>query len=89
MSQFVNRLSESFYREAKQDYRLKLILNNQKPMVGISVFYQNGTNQGVPNWKPGKKHFFMPIAAWKELVMLIPEFAREVDKGAFSNLHRF
>ena len=84
MAHFENRLSQSFFTADKKDYRLKLIYHNQRPMVGISVFYQNGVHRSTqePIWMPGKKHFFMPLEAWQQMSKIVPDFANEVEKGA-------
>ena len=87
MAKFTNKLSESFYREGKQEYRIKLIYRGQTPMVGISTFFESSTNQEQPIWLPGKKHFFMPLEAWKEFAKMVPEFAKQVEKGSLNYLY--
>lgn len=76
MPGYVNRLAQIFHTEEKKQYRLKLIYSNDVPLVGLSQFFPANDK-----WLPGKKHFYMPIAAWEELMEHIGEFNAQVKKG--------
>ena len=73
---FDNRVTQIFHVDGKKQYRVKLIYQNGKPMVGFSVFYAFGMN-----WFPGKKHFYVPVEAWKSLMAVIMPFNVQAMKG--------
>jgi hypothetical protein len=75
--QFDNRITQIFHVEGKKQYRMKLIYQNGKPMLGYSIFYQNGAI-----WFPGRKHFFLPVDAWKAMMSNIIPFTQQAIKGS-------
>jgi hypothetical protein len=79
--QFDNRISQIFHVEGKKQYRMKLIYQNGKPMLGFSIFYQNGCN-----WFPGRKHFFMSVEAWKAMMGNITPFSERAIKGTWFSI---
>ena len=76
MPGYINRIAQIFHTEGKKQLRLKLIYNNEVPLLGLSTFYQ-----AEDKWFPGKKHFFMPLAAWEAMMEHITEFNEQVKKG--------
>ena len=78
--EFDNRITEIFHIDGAKQYRLKLVYQNGKPMVGFSLFIKRG-----PNWFPGRKHFFFSVDAWKGLVPLISNFNERAMKGSLED----
>ena len=74
--EFDNRITQIFYVDGAKQYRLKLIYKNSKPMVGFSLFFKRGEN-----WFPGRKHFYLPVDAWKNLMPLITNFNDRAMQG--------
>ena len=73
---FDNRITRIFHVDGKKQYQVKLISQNGKPLVGFSVFYAFGMS-----WYPGRKHFYMPLDAWKSLMSQIMPFNQQAMKG--------
>ena len=76
MANFENRLSHVFHNDGNRQFRLKLIYHGSTPWIGFSQFFRRGEL-----WFPGKKHFFMPMDAWKGLREIIHKFSEEATKG--------
>ena len=77
---FANHTSQIFHTEGTKQLRMKLITQGTKPLLGFSAFYaRNG------QWFPGRKHFFMPLEAWKEMMLHVPSFHEKAMKGIYSN----
>ena len=74
--QFDNRITQIFHVDRPKQYRLKLIYQNGKPMLGFSLFFQRGTN-----WYPGRKHFYIPVDGWKGLMSMIGPFNAAAMQG--------
>ena len=79
MANFDNRISQIFHVENGKQYRVKLIYQDGRPLLGFSVFYQHLTA-----WYPGKKHFFMSVEAWKDLMLHMTSFNEKAMEGGLN-----
>ena len=76
---YENLVDQIFHKENATAMHIKYVLRDGVPRVGLSEFVQNQDGE----WFPGKRHFYLSLNGWMELIKAIEPFNEVVMQGMF------
>ena len=70
-------VDQIFHEENSTSMHLKYVLRDGVPRIGFSEFVPNKDGE----WVPGKRHFYLSLNGWRELIKAFEPFNEALMQG--------